>query len=204
MSAYLVVRQFEETIARYAGAKFAVAVSSCTNALFLCCKYIGVQWVHIPKETYPGVAHSIVHAGGKVFFTNEAWSGIYSLRPYHIYDSALRFQKEMYILGTLYCLSFHAKKHLPIGRGGMILTDDFKAYQWFKRARFDGRQERPLNEDSLEVRGWNMYMTPEQAARGLMLFDTIKNKELEDLPVMEQGYPDLSKSKLYSKQYELD
>lgn len=193
MGAYEVVKQFEKEVAQYAGAGYGVAVSSCTNALFLCCLYEKVRWVHIPKNTYPGVACSIIHAGAKVLFTNETWSGIYRLRPYDIYDSALRFQKKMHIWQSLYCLSFHAKKHLPIGRGGMILTDDHLAVEWLKRMRFDGRQEMPLKYDVINQPGWNMYMTPEQAARGLMLFDLVKDRELPDLPFAEQEYPDLSK-----------
>src|SRR3990172_12074217 len=123
-----VIRQFEKTIANHCGAQYGVAVESCTAAIFLCCKYFNVRWVHIPKFTYPGVACSIIHAGGKVSFSNDTWSGIYRLYPYEIYDSALRFMRGMYIRGTFYCLSFHIKKHLPIGRGGMILCDDKKAY----------------------------------------------------------------------------
>ena len=36
---FKIVRMFEETIAEYTGSKYAVSVDSCTNALFLCCKY---------------------------------------------------------------------------------------------------------------------------------------------------------------------
>jgi dTDP-4-amino-4,6-dideoxygalactose transaminase len=197
MNAYSIVNHFEETISNYAGARYGVAVESCTAALFLSCLYKQVQWAHIPKYTYPGVACSIIHAGGKVCFTDEAWSGIYRLRPYEIYDSALRFQRGMYIRGSLYCLSFHAKKHLPIGRGGMILTDDKDAYKWLRKARFDGRNECSLKEDNIDSLGFNMYLTPEQAARGLMLFGNIENECLEDLDVEKQAYVDLSKIKVY-------
>jgi len=37
---YKVVKMFEETVADYCGSKYAVAVTSCTEALFLCFKYI--------------------------------------------------------------------------------------------------------------------------------------------------------------------
>jgi dTDP-4-amino-4,6-dideoxygalactose transaminase len=103
----------------------------------------------------------------------------------------------MYTSGTFYCLSFHYKKHLPIGRGGMILTNDKKAVEWLKMARFDGRREIPLSEDNATIRGWNMYLTPEQAARGLVLFDLIKDKKLPDLKVEDQRYPDLSKWRVF-------
>jgi hypothetical protein len=76
----------------------------------------------------------------------------------------------------------------------MILTDDQDAYEWFKRARFDGRDECSLlDQKDITVCGFNMYLTPEQAARGLQLFDLIKNKDMADIDVESQGYPDLSK-----------
>lgn len=192
MSAYSIVKQFEQAIADYAGAPYAVAVSSCTAALFLCCVYKQVGLVRIPEYTYPGVACSVKHAGGKIDFAKKTWQGTYELEPYRIYDSALRFKRGMYVPGSMYCLSFHIKKHLAIGRGGMILLEDEIAYGWLKRARFDGRGEVPLSQDKIGDLGWNEYMTPEQAARGLMLFDMIKDKDLPDLPVEVQGYPNLS------------
>jgi dTDP-4-amino-4,6-dideoxygalactose transaminase len=197
MSPYTVTRDFEKSIAAYAGSTYAVSVSSCTNALLLCCIYYKVKWVHIPRFTYPGVACSIINAGGKVGFTNEKWQGAYQLRPYPVYDSALRFKRNMYIDGSLYCLSFHHKKHLPIGQGGMILTDSIGAYTWLKMMRYDGRRECPLSEDNLSLVGFNMYLTPEQSARGLVLFSNIKDKELPDLKVEEQNYPDLSRVMAY-------
>jgi len=195
---YEIVRRFEERIAEYAGARYGVAVESCTAALFLCCKYLEVEKVEIPKHTYPGVACSIINAGGKIQFDNCVWThGYYQLCPYQIYDSALSFFRGMYIPGSLYCLSFHAKKHLPIGRGGMILTDSELAATWLRKARFDGRNECALKDDNIDMVGWNMYLTPEAAARGLMLFDAIKDRDLPDLKVEDQGYPDLSLIKAY-------
>lgn len=198
---YKKVDEFEKTIAKFAGSKYAVAVDSCTNALFLCCKYKRVGVVSIPRYTYVGVACSIKHAGGKVIFTNTKWKGAYMLAPHNIVDSALRFKEGMYIKKTLYCLSFHWKKHLPIGRGGMILTDDKVAYDWFKRARFDGRRELPLNKDKFDMLGWNMYMTPEQAEKGLEMFRYFQEIQLkqDDLKVEDQNYPDLSKYGVYAK-----
>lgn len=190
------VREFEELIADFAGSKYAVAVESCTAALFLCCVYKQVEEVRIPKRTYPGVPCSIIHAGGKVKFDNRKWQGVYELKPYKIYDGALRFRKGMY-QGGLHCLSFHMKKLLPLGRGGMILTDSKQAAEWLKRARFDGRRELPLEEDSFDMLGWNMYLTPEQAVRGIQLFSTINQKVLRDLDSTKQGYPDLSRYPIY-------
>lgn len=194
--AYDVVKTFEAEIAAYAGSRFAVAVESGTAAIFLSLVYSKVKEVLLPKLTYPSVPCSVIHAGGKVRFWDYKWEGIYRLHPYEIWDGALRFQRGMY-KGGLHCLSFHSKKLLPIGRGGMILTDDIEAYRWLKRARFDGREESPLSQDSITMVGWNMYMQPEQAARGLQLFDMVKSKDLEDLKVESQGYVDLSKLNIY-------
>lgn len=197
---YTIVAEFEERIAEWAGSKYAVAVESGTAALFLSlqyCKKKGIlSWVEIPRFTYPGVPCSIIHAGGKVRFTNEKWEGVYELKPYGIIDGALRFKKGMY-KGGLHCLSFHVKKHLPIGRGGMILTDDKDAYEWFKKARFDGRNPVPLQEDNFTMLGWNMYLQPADAARGIQLFEVMRDKDIPDLKVEDQKYPDLSKFKIY-------
>ena len=74
---YKIVKMLEEEIAAYTGAKYAVSVDSCTNALFLCCKYLQVKDVIIPKHTYVSVPMSVIHAGGNVIFQDIHWSGIY-------------------------------------------------------------------------------------------------------------------------------
>jgi len=195
---YNCVIDFEERIAEWAGSKYAVAVESGTAAIFLSLMYCKPKEVSIPKHTYPSVPCSIIHCGAKVIFHNEKWEGIYQLEGTPIFDCALRFQKGMY-KGGMQCLSFHVKKHLPIGRGGMILTDDKEAYEWFKKARFDGRDPVPLLEDNFTQLGWNLYMEPSQAARGIQLFETVRNKILPDLKVEEQGYPDLSLYPIYTQ-----
>jgi dTDP-4-amino-4,6-dideoxygalactose transaminase len=193
---YNAVRELEERIAAWSGARFGVAVESCSAALFLSCVYKKVGYCTVPSRTYPSVPCSILNAGGTVGFRDEAWAGTYELAPWGIIDGALRFRPGMY-QGGLHCLSFHIKKHLPIGRGGMILTDDEEAYRWLKRARFDGRDEVPLLEDDFTMTGWNMHLQPEQASRGLQLFDLVKDRDLPDLDVAAQGYPDLSQFAVY-------
>jgi hypothetical protein len=129
------------------------------------------------------------------------WSGEYQLGDLNIWDAALRFKREMYH-GRLQCLSFHIKKNLPIGRGGMILTNDFEAVKWLRKARFDGRNPVPLQEDHFDMIGWNCYMTPEQATRGLQLMQSILSKYPDgppDLVVSEQGYPNLDLFPIYKQ-----
>jgi dTDP-4-amino-4,6-dideoxygalactose transaminase len=196
---YTIVQMFEEEIALYTGAPYAISVDSCTNALFLTCKYLEVTKVTIPCKTYLSVPMSILHAGGEVIFdttpeTNH-WSGLYQLKPYPIYDAAKRLTSNMYIPNTFMCLSFHIKKQLGIGKGGMILTDNQTAADWFKKSRYEGRSEKYYKEDSIEQVGWNMYMTPQEAAHGLCLFQNYPehNKDLDE----HNGYRDLTEFPIF-------
>jgi len=194
---YHIVRLFEECIAEYTGALYAVSVDNCTNALFLCCKYLNVGEVEIPKRTYLSVPMSIIHAGGTVVFRDIEWSGIYRLNPYNIYDAAKRFTSGMYIAGTFMCLSFHIKKHLKLGKGGMILTDNKEAVEWFKMARYEGRSEKLYHDDDITMLGWNMYMTPQLAAHGLAIMQNMPrfNEDLGE----PNGYRDLTEFTIFKK-----
>ena len=167
-----IVCVFEKMIAEYAGSKYAAAVDNCTNALFLSLKYLKAEGrIKVPARTYVSVPQVIIHAGCEVEFEDYEWNGVYNLDPYPIVDGATRFRRAMYIPDTFQCLSFHIKKTLPIGKGGMILTNDQEAYKWFKKARYEGRDlSVPYDEDHIDMLGWNMYMPPEQAAYGIKLF----------------------------------
>jgi len=167
-----VVDAFEKMVANYAGSKYAVSVDNCTDALFLCLRYNNASGkIKIPSRTYVSVPQTIIHAGCTPDFVDFDWSGCYKLDPYNIVDGATRFTKGMYVQDTFHCLSFHIKKTVPIGKGGMILTNDKAAYDWFKLARYEGRDITvPYDQDKIQMMGWNMYMPPEQAARGIQLF----------------------------------
>ena len=166
----------------YTGSPYAVSVESCSAALLLSCLYKAKQGyegeVKIPKYTYPSVAASLVWAGFKIKFDNREWQplGYYDLYDIGIIDSAKYLSENMYAIhrGKLVCLSFHGKKCLKIGRGGMILCSTPNEVDWFKCMRFDGRHECGLPEDTLEMPGFNMYFQPEQAARGLEQMQWIK------------------------------
>jgi dTDP-4-amino-4,6-dideoxygalactose transaminase len=196
---YKIVKEFEDAIASYTKSPFAVAVDSCTNALFLCCKYLNAKDVTIPSKTYLSVPMSIIHSGGNVIFdktveTND-WDGIYQLKPYPIYDAAKRLTSNMYIPKSYMCLSFHIKKQLPIGKGGMILTDNKDAVEWFKKARYEGRSEKFYKDDNIDMLGWNMYMTPQQASVGLALMQNYPehNTDQEE----RNGYRNLTEFEIF-------
>lgn len=198
---YKIVQMFEEEIAEYTGSPYAVSVDNCTNALFLCCKYLNVKDVTIPSKTYLSVPQSIIHAGGNVIFdkreaTNH-WQGIYQLKPYPIYDAAKRLTSNMFISNSFMCLSFHIKKHLKIGKGGVILTDNFEAVDWFKKARYEGRSAKFYKEDDIDSLGWNMYFTPQQAAHGLALMQNYPEHVSDEGEL--NGYRDLTEFTVFKK-----
>ena len=203
MNPYQAVRDFETAMAEFTGSLYAVAVESCSIALEMCCHYVGMKdvMVTIPSRTYPSVPAAIIRAGGMVRFKDSDWQreGVYELGDTGIFDSAKRICRGC--LGDnggmyLVCLSFHARKVLPIGRGGMILTASETAADWFRTKRHDGRHDGvELMKDTLTGIGWNAAMTPEQAARGLILMGNLNDINISP----PQDYPDLSKYKFFTQ-----
>jgi len=204
---YDITNEFEKELSKYTGAKYVVTVDSMSNALFLALTYenINGKEITIPNRTYPSVPCEIIHAGGKVNFKKvkgKTLKGAYQLEGSKVWDSALRFTANMYKPETHMCVSFTGPyKHFKLSKGGAILTDDHNAYLWFKRARYSGRRECSYHDDNLDMLGWNFYMMPELAARGLLLMGQFYNidgtpKHNEDL---ELPYPDLSKFEIYKK-----
>jgi dTDP-4-amino-4,6-dideoxygalactose transaminase len=208
---YKITEEFEEKLSHYTGAKYAVTLDNMSNALFLSLYYEHnvlnktENAITIPCRTYPSVPCEIIHAGLKVNFENVSGNtikGAYQLKGSNVWDSALRFTADMYIPGTHMCISFTGPyKHFKLSKGGAILTDNLDAYNWFKRSRYSGRRECPYHEDDLDMLGWNFYMMPELATRGMLLINQFYNldgtkKHNDDL---ELPYPDLSKFKIYKQ-----
>lgn len=191
MNSFSVVSQFEQRVASFAGAKNGIATMTGTWAIFLACACLKVKEVTLPARTFISVPICVLHAGGTVRFEDAKWSGIYQLWPYPIWDGALRWHRGMY-RGGLHCLSFHARKSLPIGEGGMILTDDDEAAGWLRAARYSGRRGPDFRVEDIEFPGWQAYMTPEKAARGLHLMDYTS-----DQPDQVIEYPDLRQVALF-------
>lgn len=199
-SAFHVVDLFERKVAEYCGAPFCVTVDSCTNALYLCFEWLQrkkeptfePEGIELPKFTYVGVAQAARRALLLVDFVDQPWVGDYQIRGTPIVDSARWLRRGMHAAGRWTCLSFQATKHLPIGRGGAILCDEEEDAEWFRRARFDGRDQNTGLFDQEEFGfGIHAYMPPDAAARGLWLMQGLKDYN-EPIP---GNYPDLSKKR---------
>jgi dTDP-4-amino-4,6-dideoxygalactose transaminase len=202
---YKITEEFESLLSKYTGAPYVVTVDNASNAIFLALMYEEVKGLEItiPNRTYPSVPCEIIHAGAKVKWhqvEGKTIKGAYPLFPTKVWDSALRFTSSMYIQDSHMCVSFTGPyKHFKLSKGGAILTDDYDAYLWFKRARFSGRRECSYHEDNFDMLGFNFYLMPELSARGILLMNQFydsegKPKHNEDL---EMSYPDLSKYPVY-------
>jgi dTDP-4-amino-4,6-dideoxygalactose transaminase len=198
---YDAVEYFESAVAKFTGAPYAVAVDCATHAIELSLRYLKPdQSLKVPRHTYPSVAMLAPKLGLKLEWTDEKWEGMYRLNPYPVIDASLRLQEGMYVAGNMICLSFQQKKRLPLGRGGMILTDDPSAHAWLKRAVHDGRDARlPWKEHDIEIMGYHYYMTPEDAARGLLMLSQMQTDagvSWSDLGG-HSNYPDISKLSVF-------
>jgi dTDP-4-amino-4,6-dideoxygalactose transaminase len=204
-----VTRQFEQAICNYTGAPYCACVDNGSNALFLALMYDNVKGkeITLPCHTYPSVPCEVIHAGGIVKFWHPPLSvkgylkGAYQLLGSKVWDSALRFTADMYIDDTFMCCSFTGPyKHLKIGKGGCILTDNKDAYEWFKLARFSGREECSYHDQkSFDMIGWNFYLLPDLAIKGLrdMVSFYNNNGTKKHMPDIELPYPDLSQHPAY-------
>lgn len=178
-----VIDMFEKKVAEFAGSKYAVSIDCCSHGLFLSMKYLQSigelekgATLTIPKMTYVSAPMQIINAGNEVEFENLEWSGVYQLKGSRVWDGAVRWTKDMYVgLDALQVVSFQLKKRVPIGKGGMILTDSLEAYNWLKLASYDGRDLTSpyTSENHVKMIGYHMYMTPEDAARGIIIMDQV-------------------------------
>lgn len=209
---YQITEDFEKKLSEYTGSPYVITLDNMSNALFLALYYeknvsktLESDTIIIPNRTYPSVPCEIIHAGLKVDFEmvdGRTIKGAYNLKNSRVWDSALRFTGDMYLPNSFMCVSFTGPyKHFKLSKGGAILTDNLDAYHWFKRARYSGRRECSYHDDHFDMLGWNFYMMPELAARGMLLMNQFYNldgtkKHNQDL---ELPYPDLSKYEIYKK-----
>jgi dTDP-4-amino-4,6-dideoxygalactose transaminase len=206
MNPHAVTEEFEKAICDYTNAPYCVTVDNASNALFLALMYDNIKGktIKVPCRTYMSVPCEIIHAGGKVEFQEvegNSITGYYPLIGSHVWDSALTFTANMYMPDTYMCCSFTGPyKHLKLGKGGCILTDNLHAYLWFKRARYSGRRAMSYHDDNFDMLGWNFYMNPMISSLGLLLMQQFYNIDgtKKDMPPLTLPYPDLRKFKIYT------
>lgn len=178
MNPHTVTQQFEYLLCDFTGARFAVAVNSCTSALRLCFDWLsyrnGPCKIIMPKRTYVSVPWQAHQAGHSIEYVDYDWKGWYQMG--RIIDAAHYFERNMmqrhdWPNPSYVCLSFHAQKPLGLEQGGAILHDDAEADAFFRMARFDGRRAGvPVASDTFEIPvryRHHCYINPSTAALGV-------------------------------------
>jgi len=162
------IEELETKVADYFGAPYAVAIDCCTHGLELCLRHQGVTHYTVPKRTYISVPFLATKLGIEFEWRDEDWEDYYFLGGTNIVDAAVLWEQGSYIPDTFMCLSFQFRKHLSLGRGGMILTDNPKDAKMLKKMSYDGRIPNiPWREQDIDTMGYHYYMTPETAQLGL-------------------------------------
>lgn len=170
------VNKFEQTISEFYGAPYAVAVDCCTHAIELCLRHTNSSNVTCPEQTYISVPFTFQKLGIEWSFRIENWKNYYYIGNTNIIDAAVFWKKNGYIDNTFMCLSFQFKKHLSLGRGGIILCNNLDDYVRLKKMSYDGRDPSiPWAEQNIDMLGYHYYMTPETAQLGLDKFLKIKD-----------------------------
>jgi len=196
MATFDTVKEFEKTISNYFGSKYGVATDSCTHAIELSLRYDNVKTTTCPSHTYLSIPMTLSKLDIDWSFNNDHWNSYYYLENTRIIDAAVLWKNNSYIPESLMCLSFQFKKHLSIGRAGMILTDDSNAYKALKSMSYDGRDnDLAWAEQDITQIGYHYYMTPESAEYGLSKFHAVKDTAPREWSY--QDYPNLSHLRLF-------
>ncbi len=205
-----IVVKFEKQIAEYVGAKYACAVNSATNAIFLIFTmeyFLKPRVIKIPSMIPPVVANALITSNNKVEFTDDVkWVGnsytLYKFRTYKVIDSAQKLERNQFRKeckpDDLMIFSHYPTKPLGGADGGLIVTDDYKKYKWFKEAVLNGMTYSENNwERGISFPGFKMYMNSIQAQILMNNFKNFKKKintlgNLVDIYNRELGYENKS------------
>jgi dTDP-4-amino-4,6-dideoxygalactose transaminase len=194
-----VIREFEIKIAEFYGAPHAVAIDCCTHAIELCLRYKKVEKFTVPPNTYPSIPNLAQKIGIEFEWEEQDWSDFYFLGGTNIVDAAVYWKKDGYIPNSLMCLSFQYQKHLSLGRGGMILTDDYDAAHKLTQMSYDGREpDTPWRDQNISIIGYHYYMTPETASLGLEKLPKAIKTEPRVWDIEE--WPDLTQMEVFKNE----
>ena len=189
------VTEFENKIAEFFSSPYAIAVDSCTHGVELALRYTQVDHITVPKHTYLSIPFLANKLWIDLFWKDENWVDYYYLTD-KVIDAAVLWKPNSYIPGTFMGVSFQYQKHLSLGRGGIILTDDKEAAVQLKKMSYDGRVPNvPWREQSIDTVGYHYYMTPEVAQNGLDKLSEAINTPPRQWVVSD--WPDLTQMSIF-------
>ena len=147
--------EFEERLANYVGTKYAVALSSGTDAIYLSLKALRIKGdVALPSHTFKSTCGAVINAGAtpKIYDMEGIPDSFCSaqilvhiageIAEFHdfgipiIEDACQAFGAIKYPTSKAQCWSFYPAKILG-GKGdnGAVTTDDPQIYEYIKEAR---------------------------------------------------------------------
>jgi dTDP-4-amino-4,6-dideoxygalactose transaminase len=197
-----VIKYFEDRVAEFFGAPYAVAVDSCTHGIELCLRLTKTTKINVPVRTYLSVPMLANKLGIELDWRYEKWEDYYTLNydDRRIIDAAVLWRENSYQPNTFMCLSFQFQKHLSLGRGGMILLDNEEDALQLKKMSYDGRlPDIPWRDQNIDTLGYHYYMTPETAQRGLNKLENAINTEPRKWKY--EDWPDLTKMPVFMGSY---
>ena len=219
------VEQFEKKWSDFTGAKYSIAVTSCTSALHLSLVALGIKAedeVIVPAFTWISTANVVEHVGAKLVFCDidintfnidvaqiESKITKYTkaIIPVHLFGLATdmtvinniakkynlkvvedaacgfgsRYRKQhVGTFGNTGCFSFHPRKAITTGEGGMITTKDKVLAEKLRCLRDHGaimsdlqrhQGSKPYLLADHQEAGFNQRMTDLQAALGSAQMD---------------------------------
>ena len=199
------ILELEQKVSDFFGSPYAVAVDCCTHGIELCLRLLNegdtkfdYQYT-CPKWTYLSVPMTFEKLNLDWNFTDEKWSDKYVIGNTNIYDAAVLWEKNSYIPSTMMCVSFQLKKHLSLGKGGIILLDNAEDADILRQIRYDGRPqlEAPWAEQDIQLFGYHYQMTYETAQLGVGKFSEAIYREPKKWTYKD--YPDLSTYDIFKK-----
>ena len=181
------IKKFEEELAEFCGAPYAIMTDCCTHAIEMCLRFDCVDQTKFTAHTYLSIPMLMYQLGIKFELQEESWTGEYRFHGTNIWDSARRLERGMYRPGQVQCLSFGNGKPLQIGKAGAILTDDVEVYDQLSMMRSDGRDLRitPWQNQQTFKQGYHYCPSLEACQQGIDLLPQVNQK-----PKYQQ-YPDL-------------
>ena len=167
-----IVEEFEQNIANFVGAKYAVSLNSATSAIFLSLLNKSKE-VSLPSIIPPVVANAIITSGNRVTFHDDVeWVGgsyiLYEFEDYKIIDSAQKLERNQFKDeaddGDLMIFSHYPTKPVGSSDGGMIVSNDKEKVDQIRMLSRNGNTlEKNSWERSILQPGYKFYMNSIQA-----------------------------------------
>jgi dTDP-4-amino-4,6-dideoxygalactose transaminase len=180
-----VVTEFENTIAEYVGAKYAVALNSATSAIFLALQDKQTT-ISVPSMIPPVVLNAIITSGNDYTFNdNTDWVGdsytLVDFGDYKIIDSAQKLEYNQFTKECddvdLMVFSFYPTKPVGSCDGGMIVSNDKSKIDFIRTLALNGMTMAHNNWERVQqMYGFKMYMNSIQCEIALKNFQLYESK----------------------------